>query len=288
MSFAEDDFGKKIDLPAWNSLTLGASQQGAIADNQAALPGAAELASQTNLLNQQELDKILENQMPGYGAAKGKISGNILDLAQGKIPKDISDLVMRNSAVRSLYGGFGGSGASRNLVARDLGLTSLDLTGKGLDAMSRWLQTTTPKQFDITSMFVTPTQRFAADTQERDAKFQYDYLQAQIDAMPDPATRGIMDAVRAAGIAYLGGNYQTGTNYTSPGGGGTGGGGGTNFYRGSDAGYFPDGSSAGDVSAQNSYGGGYFDDSKISTPTTDQFSGGAGGMMGMGGGFGGY
>jgi hypothetical protein len=101
---------------------------------------------------------------------------------------------------------------ARNLTARDLGLTSLDLIGRGQDASQRWLQTAAAPRFDITSMFLTPGQRIPMVTQERDNQWNQQWLRSQIKAMPNPTTRGIHDGVvnllMGAGN-YFGGNYKT-------------------------------------------------------------------------------
>jgi len=121
--------------------------------------------------------------MPGYAKVRDKATANISDWLAGKVPGDVSDQVMRSAAGKSLYGGFGGSGMARNLGARDLGLTSLDIMGKGLSAAERWIAQSKAglNQFDVSSMFVTPQQQIGLATEERNAKFQRDYVQNQWD-----------------------------------------------------------------------------------------------------------
>lgn len=63
---------------------------------------------------------------------------NAAALMSGRISADVQANLARSGAMRALQGGFGaGSGMGRNLQARDLGLTSLDLMGKGYDMFDR-------------------------------------------------------------------------------------------------------------------------------------------------------
>lgn len=50
----------------------------------------------------------------------------------GEIPQDVQDQVERISAEKSIQSGLGQGQAARNLTARDLGLTSLDIQERGL------------------------------------------------------------------------------------------------------------------------------------------------------------
>lgn len=126
---------------------------------------------------------MLERALPGYGKLRDKTTGVIGDWLAGKIPDDVSDEVMRRSAGRALYGGFGGSGMARNLTARDLGLTSLDLVGKGMDAASKWISNARSgiSQFDVSSMFIRPEFQAQFAAQERNSQFQRDYVENQWD-----------------------------------------------------------------------------------------------------------
>lgn len=103
--------------------TLGAAQ--------GATPQAEALASGQNTFNQSEVDRLLETSIPGYREGQVKRTQNALSLLNGDIPQDVSAQVARHSAGEAIDGGFAGSGASRNLTARDLGRTSLDLQGLG-------------------------------------------------------------------------------------------------------------------------------------------------------------
>lgn len=210
MSLATDLFGSKPVVPKWNPLNLGGEQQAAIANNLAAEPGARNLAN----LNEEQLLAMLSKVDPGFAGDSEQIGKNISSMLKGEIPADVSRQIQSADAAKSLGGGYAGSGASHALVARDLGLNSLQLTREGLNSAESWLGATekllAPAMHTYESMFVTPSQQAGFDTEERNSKFAHDYLQNQINAMPDPASAGTLNGV----LGFLG---------TMRGGGGTGG-----------------------------------------------------------------
>ncbi len=207
----EELFGKKPVIPQ-----TGDSAATAIAANQKNLPAAQALGAGINSFNQDQLLAMLRKAIPGYDEIIGKQKSILESEMKGEIPQDVADNIKRNAAVRSTYGGFGGSGMARNMTGRDLGLTSLAITDRALDAGSRWMQNmknlSVPGQFDITSMFISP-----------DQQFQRDLLAAGVEAAPDPEKRGYMErsmiVTSSIGSAFGGASYGGG----GMGGGGTGG-----------------------------------------------------------------
>lgn len=93
--------------------------------------GSQEMESRRNKFSADELNKMLEESVPGYAGGQRQRIGNAMSMMRGEIPDDVAGVVSRRTAARSLEGGYGGSGMGRNLEARDLGLTSLDLIGRG-------------------------------------------------------------------------------------------------------------------------------------------------------------
>ncbi len=210
------------------------SQQSAIEANLFNLPQAEKLASGVNQFNYDELHKMLVAAIPGYEDILNQQSSLLQSQLRGELPQDVQNAIQRNSAVKSLYGGFGGSGAARNLTARDLGLTSLDLTGRALDSASRWMASTkqlsVPDQFNVASMFITPEQQFSRD-----------WLKAKVDSAPDPRARGAFDTemgfIGEVLSAYGGGAGYQGTYRPTYDSGGSGVGGGGGWYVNNNGGY---------------------------------------------------
>lgn len=169
----------KPDMPALPVIDPGKEQGKAISNNLAALPGAESLASGVNLFNQQQMQKMLENAIPNYSGMKADITTNIESLLKGEIPGDVAAAISRSGAAKSLQGGFAGSGMHGDLVARDLGTTSLALMQQGMSQAEQWMNVAakleTPGLFNMSTMFLTPQQQLAFDTEERNTRFGYEW-----------------------------------------------------------------------------------------------------------------
>lgn len=216
----------KPDIPQFKAIDIGQEQQKATTNNLAALPGIENLASQTNSFNIDQVQKMLRTTIPGYDSMVSGISGNINSQIHGEIPKDVQDAIQSSAAARSLTGGFGGTGMAGNLVARDLGLTSLNLTQQGQSSAENWMSSMSkmmqPGMFNTSAMFLTPEQQFSADVSERDKQFQHDYVsnmndwQHSLGFLWGQDMRNTGNTISSLLSSYLGGM----------GGGGGGGGGG--------------------------------------------------------------
>lgn len=197
----EEIWGSKPIVPE-----LGESQQTAINANIAALPSIQELGAGVNTFNQEQLLTMLRKAIPGYDDIVKKAGENLNAGLRGEIPQDVADAIKRNAAVKSLYGGFGGSGMADSLQARDLGLTSLQITDRALGSAAQWMNAqkaiAVPGLFDVSSMFITPQQQF-----------ERDFAKAKIDAAPDPTARGIFDS-EMSWIGMILSIYGGGAGYT--------------------------------------------------------------------------
>lgn len=211
-SFLDQLQGTKPTVPDLPSLSLPQEQQKALAANMAAIPGSEQIATKVDLFNQQQVDKMLEHVIPNYKAITGNINKNIQALTAGQIPSDVQAQIQQSDAARALTGGYGGTGAGGNLVARDLGLTSLNLTEQGLASAQSWLQTANnlyaPGRFNVSSMFITPAQQASFDVEERNSQFQRQWMQNQIAAQPAMWAQDFKEAVEATLAVYSGASYQ--------------------------------------------------------------------------------
>lgn len=201
--------GSKPTVPNLPTIDPQQEQAKAISGNLAALPSAEKLASGVNLFNQQELLNMLTRSIPGYADIQKSESAAIQSLLKG----EVSDVNQRatQSAAKAAGLGITGSRAAESLTLRDLGISSLAATEAGLTAADRWMRTTdamtNPGLFNATSMFVSPAQQIAVDTNERNATFNRDWLSNQISAMPGPLEKeamGTLDYFDSLGKAALG------------------------------------------------------------------------------------
>ena len=190
-------FGSTPTVPTYQQVDLGQSQKKSIAANQAALPAAETLTATANAFSQSQISQMLNQQIPGFSQDQAQIGSNISSELQGKLPGDVVQAVQSSAAAQSLAGGYGSSGMFGNLLAKDLGLTSLQLMGQGQSAAESWSSTVDklfqPGQIDVSSMFITPQQQFQSDTTNAENQWNQQWLSNQVAAQPDPVASGIFD-----------------------------------------------------------------------------------------------
>lgn len=176
----------KPDVPNFNPVNVQGAQAKAIAANKTALPELEEIGNNINQFNTDQIQKMLKQVIPGYEGITSGISSKLQELISGKIPDDVSKQLQLSDASRAIGGGYSGTGMHRNLVARDLGLTSLDLTSKGLSSAESWLKTmdsiSNPGQFNFSSLFVTPQMEINTEMWNTEGQMQRDWLSNQNDA----------------------------------------------------------------------------------------------------------
>lgn len=174
-------------MPDFTPVNVQESQNKAITGNLAALPKLEELASRINSFTSDELLKQLNKLYPGYSEMLKKQQDVIGSGLRGELPADVVRNVKQYAAEagtgRGTNVGMGSSFDSSD-VLRKLGLTSLERIDQSLNASMRWTAAAQARapQFDFSNMFVTPQFQFAAETSERNAGFQRDWVQNQLDA----------------------------------------------------------------------------------------------------------
>lgn len=127
---------------------------GAVLGESAALaPQIQGLESQRNDFNQQEIQRILEGSIPGFQEGQTQRTTNALAMLRGELPDDVVSEIQRRTGAQALEGGYAGTGFGRNLSARDIGRTSLDLTREGADMFAGIIDSTptmSPVDYQIT------------------------------------------------------------------------------------------------------------------------------------------
>jgi hypothetical protein len=153
-------------------------------------------ATRGNLANIGDIQALLERILPGYKNIVGQEGRNIQSLLRGEIPQDVQDSIKRTAAFRSLQGGYGGSGMSRALTARDLGRTSLDLMDRGGNAAQRWMATTQ----NSVAPFIVTTPMQAAQTERNNLYKQVtEQFKFNVEAAPDPGAAGLFNTISTIG-----------------------------------------------------------------------------------------
>lgn len=121
------------------------------------VPYADRLNKVLDLLNSKDnaaFQKTISSVDPTVMANARQFGENTGSYLRGEIPQDVRDQIGRSSAFRALSGGYAGSPMASALTARDLGLTSLDLTKRGSDAL--------PEQYNL-AMALNPHHNTAQD-----------------------------------------------------------------------------------------------------------------------------
>ena len=156
---------KKPKIPTYKPVDQTAEQEAAISANLASFDSAKQLADQTTMADQDRLDSILARTMPNYKEMLAGSGQAIQDMIAGNLPNADQNVLMRKAAERSGALGIGGSSAGRNLTARDLGLSSLQMTQAGLNSFnalsSNLRQNYTVNPMSTASMYVSPSQRIS-------------------------------------------------------------------------------------------------------------------------------
>jgi len=131
-------FKKKPKIPTFKKVDQAKAQQEGIAANLASFSQAKQLADQTTGADQDRLDSMLSRVEPNYRKNLAAASASIGDMLNGRLGFGDQSYAMRQSAERGGALGLAGSGAGRNLTARDLGLTELQVRQQGLNAFNQF------------------------------------------------------------------------------------------------------------------------------------------------------
>lgn len=160
-----------------------------IAGNLKNLPEAERLAGKTNEATARQFLAMMERIMPGFGEISKTITGNIKSQVSGELPADVERLIGREAAEKGIVRGTGGSQFENYGALRDLGLTSLELTDRGLNSAQRWMATVSSgaPTFNVTSMFISPAQRIATEQWNEVNRYNAQFLRNQISMLPSNA-----------------------------------------------------------------------------------------------------
>lgn len=195
-------------------MDFSAASGDAVAAGNANLPGAQKFATGVNLGAQDDITAVLEKAIPGYSPMQASRSQAVQSFLKGEIPMDVAKAVSRGAAAHSLEGGYGGTPAGRNLEARDLGLTSLNLVDKGLGEAGRLIQTTQLPRLMQANDILNLTASGVGNTRSKERTEKLDML---LGAAQAPTSSDVW----AKALTDMGG--QMGSSGGGAGGGGLGG-----------------------------------------------------------------
>lgn len=221
--------GDKPVVPDWKDVPLDDAARQAQGTNKSLLPDYMETASAVNSFTAKEIERMLTFANPRFHEVENKFLDNLDSGLRGELPSDVQQLIERKTAESAVRGGFSGSGVHRNLTARDLGLTSLQLTQTAMSSADQWLarardQARAPLM-DVTRMFITPEQQFQANWMNAENRYNNQWLKNKIEAMPDPTDAAIGQWMQQTDNAIFGTALSMAGGMMGGGMGGGGGGG---------------------------------------------------------------
>lgn len=148
-------YGGKPNVP-----NPGATASAAIGENIGNLGSLYQLGAGASNFAENQLISNYNAAIPDYSALALQSSKNIGSELQGALPDDVVSTIINRAAERGIMTGTSGSPNENAALVRALGLTSLDLTGRGESELSGAVARSPIAQpFDISRMFVTPEQQ---------------------------------------------------------------------------------------------------------------------------------
>jgi len=120
--------------PTAGEIASQVAQLDATLNDPAKIAGRAETIAEK--LNAKYI-KEFESAMPEYKGNMAKANKLTSDYLTGKLPQDVVDQIFRGAAVKGFATGVYGGGLGRNIVAKDLGLTSLQLQTAGANLLKQ-------------------------------------------------------------------------------------------------------------------------------------------------------
>ena len=215
---------KGAKIPKYKKVDQAAEQKAAISSNLASFDSAKELADRTTMADQERLESIISRTLPDYQNILRSAGGAISNMIAGNLPMADQGMTIRRAAERGGALGLGSSQAGRNLTARDLGISQVQLMNQGLNAFnsfsSNLRQNYTVNPMSQASMYMTPQQWVGNAMSENRFAYNAAVGKAQSDAANNPMNRALNFASGVAGM-YLGNsNFGGGQQQSAPQSGG--------------------------------------------------------------------
>ena len=166
----------KPKIPTFKKTDQTKEHGKAIASNLQHFSKSRELADRTAQADQERLTSIIERTLPNYSQMLQGGSNAINRMLAGELPMEDQIQIMRKSAERGMSLGLSDSSAGRNLTARDLGLSRMQMVQSGLSNLNPFLSMVR-NNFTINPMstagsFISPEQRIRNEMQQNQFAYQ--------------------------------------------------------------------------------------------------------------------
>jgi hypothetical protein len=221
-----DVFGAKPAVAPYTPTIFSDEQLKALTENLAAMPKISALGTQYY----DYMSGAMERAIPGFadilkegGTLTAKMESVAGQELAGQIPQDVVDQVQRSSAYQSLLSGTSGSQMASANLARNLGLTSLDLIGAGANlqgqagnAAQQWSGLAARNIMNPAAFFISPQEQAAQTMQNNLYRQATQQLANNLAAAPSPVAKGVSDTIINLLGAYLGAGKGGGAGGTAP------------------------------------------------------------------------
>src|SRR4029077_8646329 len=201
-NWLSDIYGSTPKVAPYKWTYLPEEQLNAINANIAAFPDIKRLG---NMFQQYMLESYKSAGIDMTDLIKGGVSnvkemmGKAGEFLSGQVPEDVQDFVRRSSAYQNmLSSGVSNSAMGAANFARNLGVTSLDLIGKGAtlageagNAAQRWAGLASGTIMNPAGMMITPQQQADFMMKNRLYAQATKQLRYNVAAQPDPVVKGI-------------------------------------------------------------------------------------------------
>lgn len=205
MGFFSSIFGKKMKVPEFKGVDIDDMIRRAIQGNIDVTDQAGVMTRGAWEQDQGLIETALARAIPGY---KSMITGQrdiVSDFMSGRVPGDVADQISDRAAARGISTGTKGSQSVGFRELRNLGLTSLDMKSRGMSMAQSFIAqqvATMAKPQSVVSMFMSPAQRLAHATSERNEEWNRDAMAAKVAAGPSPVAAGLFNfGMQAVGMA---------------------------------------------------------------------------------------
>lgn len=177
MALLTEFVGGTPKVPRFDPVDAQGEQQRAIQGNIDALPDSTRYGAGANDYFAKEYQKMFDAASGGYyGRIQKAVMGNAYDWITGKV--DLTD-TLSNTAAANLARGVGGSAFGNIAGLRRSSDYVNQMKLAGLDTFGKWMAGAATPVFDVTKDRIDPTTQLQHAVNERNAKFQHDYIENQ-------------------------------------------------------------------------------------------------------------
>lgn len=175
----------KPKVPAAPHVDPATAAADASAIEKSQVPALADLTSKFDQISSDQLNKAIDQFLPGYKETQAQSLASIKDMIAGTQP-GFDEYANRISAEAGVAQGTGPGGSFSTGRNIDIGFTQRQqLINQGLSRFDQWVQASLkPQLHDFSQLLWTPQQQVALQQWNEENRYGQQWLQNQINAIP--------------------------------------------------------------------------------------------------------